>query len=62
VVRSGTHLAALGVDHTIAYRCDRWWNGLPAYDLILDAIGGASLRRRVDQATAMRTPSTPQNH
>jgi NADPH:quinone reductase-like Zn-dependent oxidoreductase len=38
-------LHELGVDRTIAYRQDRWWEGLPTYDVILEAIGGTSLRR-----------------
>jgi NADPH:quinone reductase-like Zn-dependent oxidoreductase len=35
----------LGVDRTIDYRQDRWWENLPSYDVILEAIGGTSLRR-----------------
>lgn len=38
-------LAALGVDRAIDYRRDGWWKGLGPYDVILDALGGMSLRR-----------------
>ncbi len=38
-------LRELGVERTIDYRRDRWWEGLPRYDIILEAIGGRSLRR-----------------
>ena len=38
-------LAELGVDRAIDYRRDGWWRGLDPYDLVLDAIGGTSLRR-----------------
>jgi NADPH:quinone reductase-like Zn-dependent oxidoreductase len=38
-------LAELGVDRAIDYRRDRWWKGLPPYDIVLDAIGGTSLKR-----------------
>jgi len=38
-------LTEMGVDRTIDYRRDGWWKDLPPYDLVLDAIGGASLRR-----------------
>jgi NADPH:quinone reductase-like Zn-dependent oxidoreductase len=38
-------LTGFGVDRTIDYRTDRWWNGLPPYDIVLDALGGTSLRR-----------------
>lgn len=38
-------LAELGVDRAIDYRKKRWWKGLPPYDLVMDAIGGTSLRR-----------------
>src|SRR5262249_50037605 len=38
-------LAELGVDRAIDYRRDGWWKGLGAYDLVLDALGGTSLRR-----------------
>jgi len=44
---SGKHkrLAELGVDRAIDYRRDGWWKGLPPYDIVLDAIGGKSLKR-----------------
>src|SRR6201999_4315008 len=38
-------LAELGVDRAIDYRRDGWWKGLEPYDLVLDALGGTSLRR-----------------
>ncbi|WP_205873085.1 zinc-binding dehydrogenase [Mycobacterium camsae] len=38
-------LAELGVDHAIDYRQDGWWKGLGPYDMVLDALGGTSLRR-----------------
>lgn len=38
-------LAELGVDRAIDYRQDNWWKGLEPYDIVLDALGGTSLRR-----------------
>ncbi|OBI92401.1 zinc-binding dehydrogenase [Mycobacterium asiaticum] len=38
-------LKELGVHRTIDYRRDGWWKGLQPYDLVLDALGGTSLRR-----------------
>src|SRR3954468_394647 len=38
-------LAELGADRAIDYRRDGWWKGLPPYDIVLDAIGGKSLKR-----------------
>jgi len=38
-------LTEMGVDRTIDYRRDGWWKDLPPYDMVLDAIGGASLPR-----------------
>jgi NADPH:quinone reductase-like Zn-dependent oxidoreductase len=38
-------LAELGVDRAIDYRRDGWWKGLDPYDIVLDALGGTSLRR-----------------
>ncbi len=38
-------LAELGVDRAIDYRRDGWWKGLEPYDIVLDALGGTSLRR-----------------
>jgi NADPH:quinone reductase-like Zn-dependent oxidoreductase len=35
----------LGVDHMIDYTKPGWERGLPKFDLIMDAIGGASFRR-----------------
>jgi NADPH:quinone reductase-like Zn-dependent oxidoreductase len=41
-------LIELGVDRAIDYRRDGWWKGLGPYDLVLDALGGTSLRRSYD--------------
>ncbi|HEV7854998.1 MAG TPA: zinc-binding dehydrogenase [Mycobacterium sp.] len=41
-------LAEFGVDRAIDYRKDGWWNGLPPYDIVLDAMGGKSLKRSYD--------------
>jgi NADPH:quinone reductase-like Zn-dependent oxidoreductase len=41
-------LTEMGVDRTIDYRRDGWWKDLPPYDIVLDAIGGVSLRRSYD--------------
>jgi NADPH:quinone reductase-like Zn-dependent oxidoreductase len=38
-------IRANGVDHAVDYRSDGWWEGLPPFDLILDAIGGRQFRR-----------------
>jgi NADPH:quinone reductase-like Zn-dependent oxidoreductase len=38
-------LVELGVDRAIDYRRDGWWKGLGPYDIVLDALGGTSLRR-----------------
>lgn len=38
-------LAEFGVDRAIDYRRDGWWKGLGTYDIVLDALGGTSLRR-----------------
>jgi NADPH:quinone reductase-like Zn-dependent oxidoreductase len=38
-------LAEFGVDKAIDYRRDGWWKGLEPYDMVLDALGGTSLRR-----------------
>ncbi len=38
-------LSEMGVDRTIDYRRDGWWKGLEPYDIVLDALGGTSLRR-----------------
>jgi NADPH:quinone reductase-like Zn-dependent oxidoreductase len=35
----------LGVDHAIDYTKPGWERGLPKFDLIMDAVGGASFRR-----------------
>jgi NADPH:quinone reductase-like Zn-dependent oxidoreductase len=34
-----------GVDHAVDYRSNGWWEGLPQFDLIMDAIGGRQFRR-----------------
>src|SRR6201982_3233751 len=41
-------LVELGVHRAIDYRRDGWWKGLGRYDLVLDALGGTSLRRSYD--------------
>jgi NADPH:quinone reductase-like Zn-dependent oxidoreductase len=41
-------LLEFGVDRAIDYRRDGWWKGLGPYDLVLDALGGTSLRRSYD--------------
>src|SRR5437870_525570 len=38
-------IRALGVDHPLDYTKPGWEKGLPPFDVILDAIGGASFRR-----------------
>lgn len=38
-------LTALGVDRAIDYRRDGWWKALQPYDIVLDPLGGTSLRR-----------------
>ena len=48
VARQAPALSEMGVDRTIDYRRDGWWKDLPPYDIVLDAIGGASLRRSYD--------------
>jgi NADPH:quinone reductase-like Zn-dependent oxidoreductase len=37
-------IASFGVDHPLDYRKPGWERGLPAFDLILDAVGGRSFR------------------
>jgi NADPH:quinone reductase-like Zn-dependent oxidoreductase len=38
-------IAGFGVDHALDYTSPGWERGLPKFDVILDAIGGNSLRR-----------------
>jgi NADPH:quinone reductase-like Zn-dependent oxidoreductase len=38
----------LGADRAIDYRRNGWWKGLGPYDLVLDALGGTSVRRSYD--------------
>jgi NADPH:quinone reductase-like Zn-dependent oxidoreductase len=38
-------ICELGVDHPLDYTTSGWERGLPPFDLIMDAIGGKSLRR-----------------
>ncbi|MEC4764928.1 zinc-binding dehydrogenase [Mycobacterium sherrisii] len=38
-------LTEFGVDRAIDYRRDGWWKGFDPYDIVLDALGGTSLRR-----------------
>ena len=45
---STQRLAEFGVDRAIDYRRDGWWKGLPPYDIVLDALGGTSLKRSYD--------------
>jgi NADPH:quinone reductase-like Zn-dependent oxidoreductase len=42
----------LGVDHAIDYTKPGWEQGLPEFDLIMDAIGGRSFRRSYDMLRA----------
>jgi NADPH:quinone reductase-like Zn-dependent oxidoreductase len=43
----GKHEAirGFGVDHAVDYTASGWERGLPSFDLVMDAIGGASFRR-----------------
>lgn len=43
-----SQLVALGIDRAIDYRRDGWWKGLEPYDIVLDPLGGTSLRRSFD--------------
>src|SRR4051812_43032795 len=38
-------IRGFGVDHPLDYRKDGWEQGLPPFDVILDALGGASFNR-----------------
>jgi NADPH:quinone reductase-like Zn-dependent oxidoreductase len=38
-------LTQLGVDHCVDYTRSGWERGLPPFDIVLDAVGGASFRR-----------------
>jgi NADPH:quinone reductase-like Zn-dependent oxidoreductase len=42
----------LGVDHALDYTHAGWEDGLPPFDLIMDAVGGKSFRRSYDQLRA----------
>jgi len=44
---AGKHarIRELGVEHALDYRQAGWESGLPAFDVILDAVGGRSFRR-----------------
>ncbi len=42
-------IAELGVDHPLDYTREGWERGLPKFDLIMDAVGGKSLRRSYGQ-------------
>lgn len=35
----------MGLDRTIDYRQDKWYEDLPSYDVVLEAMGGASVRK-----------------
>ncbi len=41
-------IAELGVDHALDYTKSGWERGLPKFDVIMDAVGGASFRRSYD--------------
>ena len=43
-----SQLVALAIDRAIDYRRDGWWKGLEPYDIVLDPLGGTSLRRSFD--------------
>jgi NADPH:quinone reductase-like Zn-dependent oxidoreductase len=45
-------IVELGVDHPLDYTKAGWEQGLPKFDLIMDAIGGKSLRRGYNQLRA----------
>jgi NADPH:quinone reductase-like Zn-dependent oxidoreductase len=45
-------IAELGVDHPLDYTREGWERGLPKFDVIMDAIGGHSLRRGYGQLRA----------
>ncbi|HXA53630.1 MAG TPA: medium chain dehydrogenase/reductase family protein [Solirubrobacteraceae bacterium] len=45
-------IAELGVDHPLDYTKPGWERGLPKFDLIMDAIGGKSLRRSYSMVRA----------
>jgi NADPH:quinone reductase-like Zn-dependent oxidoreductase len=42
----------LGVDHPLDYTAHGWEQGLPSFDIVLDAIGGHSFRRSYSQLRA----------
>jgi NADPH:quinone reductase-like Zn-dependent oxidoreductase len=41
-------ITELGVDHALDYTKSGWESGLPKFDVIMDAVGGASFRRSYD--------------
>ncbi|HXB66045.1 MAG TPA: medium chain dehydrogenase/reductase family protein [Solirubrobacteraceae bacterium] len=45
-------IAELGVDHPLDYTKPGWEKGLPKFDLVMDAIGGKSLRRSYNMVRA----------
>jgi NADPH:quinone reductase-like Zn-dependent oxidoreductase len=45
-------IVELGVDHPLDYTKAGWEQGLPKFDLIMDAVGGKSLRRGYNQLRA----------
>jgi NADPH:quinone reductase-like Zn-dependent oxidoreductase len=45
-------ISELGVEHPLDYTKDGWERGLPKFDLIMDAVGGKSLRRSYGQLRA----------
>jgi NADPH:quinone reductase-like Zn-dependent oxidoreductase len=40
-----TAIRGFGIDHAVDYNADGWERELPSFDLILDALGGASFNR-----------------
>ena len=38
-------ISELGVDHALDYTKPGWENGLPQFDIVMDAVGGKSFRR-----------------
>src|SRR5438270_12887562 len=45
-------ITELGVDHALDYTASGWEQGLPEFDLVLDAISGHSFRRSYEQLRA----------
>ena len=47
-----TRITELGVDHALDYTTPGWEGGLPAFDIIMDAVGGPSFRRSYNMLRA----------